>query len=73
MKAKFTGEGGYELDRKYAFSKLEIGKTYDIDEASIGKYSSTVRINGEWFNSVMFDLTIEDLMVEFPNSTSRFY
>ena len=68
MKAKFTGEGGYDFDKEKALSKLEVGKEYLIEDAFVGGWSSYVRINGELYSSVLFNLTAQDLLEEFPNS-----
>lgn len=37
------------------YNKLEVDKYYVVEELSIGQSNSSVRINGKWYNSIMFE------------------
>ena len=55
-RAKFTGIGGTEQDKKFA-KRLTIGKTYTIYRIDIEDWQTRIYLKGhpDDYNSVMFD------------------
>lgn len=70
--AKFTADGGHEFQKKEATRILQIGKVYEIEDANVGREYSSVKVLGKWYNSVLFDVSVSDLMIWFPQSFEIF-
>jgi hypothetical protein len=53
----FSGDGGYESERRDARDVLHVGEVYHVDSINIGDWRSTVTLNGicGCFNTVMFE------------------
>lgn len=67
-------DAGYEYDKqKVKNAGLVVGKKYEIEDADIDRWCSTVKLNGyePWFNSVHFDFENgEDKNYNFYNDKS---
>ena len=61
--ATYKGTGGYDCDREESKKAgLEVGRKYELDNASVGRWISYIYLSGVSgrFNSVMFDFTDEN-------------
>ncbi len=72
MKAKFLGKNGYDHQLKEAKELLEIGEEYEIEDAEVNSWISYVKINGKFYNSVMFGIGASELLKEFPDSKAYY-
>lgn len=66
LRARFTGNGGYDHEREYAAARLTPGKEYVVYSSCAGGCHSTISVrdnNGELtqHNTVMFEFTYEPL------------
>lgn len=62
-KVKFTGEGGYDNDRHFAFSHMDVGEVYTVKGITVGNWLSYVEFEelpGNRFNTVMFEEVKEE-------------
>lgn len=71
-RAKFTAEGGYDFQQEEAKKNLVIGKHYKIQDAKVGRNSSDVKVLGHWYNSVLFDISVQRIIKWFPESVSSY-
>lgn len=54
-KIRYTGEGGYDYQREAADKIFEVGQVLTVEGMEVGSWSSSVKIDGKWYNTVMFE------------------
>lgn len=54
-KVRFIGKNGYPAELERAMGILEVGGEYEVLGMDVGGWSSSVRLSGGCFNSVMFE------------------
>lgn len=67
-RAKYLGQNGYPGEVERADKNgLVAGKLYTVTDCSIGGSHSSITVKGEYYNSVLFGITVERLVKYFPH------
>jgi len=53
----FTGEGGYEIQRKHALETFKVGQVLTVEQCGVSGWDHRIWFAGHegWFNGVLFD------------------